>query len=623
MEGYFYYDASDTASADNTGTVIVSGSGMRFKRIYSGEVNVRWFGAKGDGVADDRAAIQAAIDSLKALHTNRTAEGGGVVYMPKGRYRVTDTIYLDKFIKLRGDLARGGFYFDRSAQTASGTVIYADFADADKICIDASGFIASNNQRVEPKQVVWTSSIDNFEISSLHGVCVEDLVVFTDRTVYCGIRFCGTPNSKMINVHSKGFEVGILFNTGWGCRFEDLFINAKYHGFAAINSAIGCSVINPYIDTTEYTGSGTIPESRIPPYVYSWSEGSPDENPAGLKSRRVCIYNSYCDSITYTSPIAEGADIGLVAYNSTATLLGAHIEQLTLYAIFAVTSTIKSINMRVFLPNKPLVYSGANAKIDIEHVDGTFGSYFAFVSEWSFFNHVSGMLSDNTLFSPYVTYRNKAKNATVNDIYIDPDGGDDARLGFSGNNAVKTLNAAVNRIDKNRKNVMWIKGGSVAGAEQFHSRIEHAEVEIKSYGTGKGTLKSKLVGINNGLTVVNSRLTITGVDIDVEAGSNDGTYRSMLYVAGSCEINLAEAIVALNQSTALMQPLYGNSAFVTATYKNCDFRNPGGGGTLGGSVWNNDGKVVVSDASFGNTVAGSLAANLYEAPVFSVIQTTL
>lgn len=76
--GQFYYDASSSI-ADNGGTILAptAGSG-RWKRIYSGtEINVRWFGAKGDGVVDDTAAMQAAID----LHYS--------VYIPRGRYRTT------------------------------------------------------------------------------------------------------------------------------------------------------------------------------------------------------------------------------------------------------------------------------------------------------------------------------------------------------------------------------------------------------------------------------------------------------------------------------------------------------------------------------------------------------
>lgn len=84
-EGPFYYDPADTVSPDNTGTVIVSSSGARFKRIYDGEVTVTWFGAVGDGIADDSDAIQAAID----------AAAGGTVRIPKGIFRVTRQLELN------------------------------------------------------------------------------------------------------------------------------------------------------------------------------------------------------------------------------------------------------------------------------------------------------------------------------------------------------------------------------------------------------------------------------------------------------------------------------------------------------------------------------------------------
>jgi len=51
-------------------------------------VSVLDFGAVGDGVTDDTAAIQAAINYVASLPR------GGRVYYPKGRYRVTSTIYV-------------------------------------------------------------------------------------------------------------------------------------------------------------------------------------------------------------------------------------------------------------------------------------------------------------------------------------------------------------------------------------------------------------------------------------------------------------------------------------------------------------------------------------------------
>jgi polygalacturonase len=54
------------------------------------------YGAAADGVADDTAAVQAAID-----HVADTT-GGGVVFVAEGRYRVTHTVHLWTGIRLIG-----------------------------------------------------------------------------------------------------------------------------------------------------------------------------------------------------------------------------------------------------------------------------------------------------------------------------------------------------------------------------------------------------------------------------------------------------------------------------------------------------------------------------------------
>lgn len=79
QEGHFKYDDTDTTTPDNTGTVLVTMSGRRYKRVIDTDyLNAAWFGAKGDGSTDDTAAIQNADNTAAALSKR--------LYFPAGTY---------------------------------------------------------------------------------------------------------------------------------------------------------------------------------------------------------------------------------------------------------------------------------------------------------------------------------------------------------------------------------------------------------------------------------------------------------------------------------------------------------------------------------------------------------
>jgi Right handed beta helix region len=65
--GEWYYDATDTTTPDNIGTVVTAAAGGRWKRKIKNKVYTKWFGCKFDGVTDDFAGIQATIDAATAL----------------------------------------------------------------------------------------------------------------------------------------------------------------------------------------------------------------------------------------------------------------------------------------------------------------------------------------------------------------------------------------------------------------------------------------------------------------------------------------------------------------------------------------------------------------------------
>jgi hypothetical protein len=95
--GSFYWDASSTLVPDG-GTVLQSQSNPgRWIRIYSGPLNVRWFGAYGDGKANDAPAIAAAIAAATTPRLGPASDSSNArvigpdsatVYFPPGTYAV-------------------------------------------------------------------------------------------------------------------------------------------------------------------------------------------------------------------------------------------------------------------------------------------------------------------------------------------------------------------------------------------------------------------------------------------------------------------------------------------------------------------------------------------------------
>lgn len=80
--GVFVYREAN-ALVNNGGTIFNG-----WTRQYDGVVNVKWFGAKGDGVTDDKSAIETAALSIPAA--------GGVLYIPCGRYHSTQGFLVNR-----------------------------------------------------------------------------------------------------------------------------------------------------------------------------------------------------------------------------------------------------------------------------------------------------------------------------------------------------------------------------------------------------------------------------------------------------------------------------------------------------------------------------------------------
>ena len=126
-------------------------------------VSVKDFGAVGDGVADDTAAIQAAIDAAATFGV--TGNFGAAVYFPSGRYIVSSTISLpgSQYVSLFG--------------TGRSSVISWNGANSD--------VMFSMDNGTDGSQIF---------IEKLH------FLVPTNNNSVTAFEFCKTPSNAIVNV---------------------------------------------------------------------------------------------------------------------------------------------------------------------------------------------------------------------------------------------------------------------------------------------------------------------------------------------------------------------------------------------------------------------------------------
>jgi hypothetical protein len=264
--GSFYWDAASTAPT-NRGTMFASrnGGSGRWMRIFSGALNVRWFGAKGDGSQDEVLFLQNAIDSLPVR--------GGAVYIPAGDYLLAKSETRLTLSDLGANLWSSAYHFCLLVSQRQNIRISGDGASSRLFVTQAKG------QPYQPSDpsLLALDTCTNCDIESL---CV----------VGAGKRFPGSDlrNGVAIFVHnSTGIRVtacmvqdaatGIL---GWGANWSQFCGNR-------ITGIIAQSGIEFYNNGTGNTDHNIVANNMI--------NGGPAETVA-MGIRPDCGYSTFANN---------------------------------------------------------------------------------------------------------------------------------------------------------------------------------------------------------------------------------------------------------------------------------------------------------------------------------------
>jgi hypothetical protein len=224
-------------------------------------VSVKDFGAVGDGVTDDTAAIQAAID-YGVLQSN-------VVFMPSGNYLVTDTLDIPMYTQIKGEHHHQNSvsygvqpkgtkitFAPTTAKTlfqASGPKLLGGFYRSSYLI---EGLYLSGNSTDASGNSVYALDIDSITYSSFRDLAIDGF-----RT---GIRVYASINNRFEHVHiANAYIQNVLYDGGtsttdvWDqCTFHYAPIGLNFSGVT-----IGCRFTECLFEGLEDYGVNIAKES--------------------------------------------------------------------------------------------------------------------------------------------------------------------------------------------------------------------------------------------------------------------------------------------------------------------------------------------------------------------------
>lgn len=217
--GTYRYDASDTTTADNGGTVIVATDGGRWKLTQPFPPSFKQWGAKGDGTTDDTTRIQAALDSIEA-------PGGALWVDAASTFKVTSTLYWGNGCSITG----------------AGTDSIIKGASMTTPILQSKGTSLTRRYRLQLRNL----NIDNTTKAAIGGIgcdlrnatdCLIDGVLFSN--VETGVQHFGDTGlgcyynelrKCVFSVCTYGVTYSTLANENWtsACRFNNVTVGYTF-----------------------------------------------------------------------------------------------------------------------------------------------------------------------------------------------------------------------------------------------------------------------------------------------------------------------------------------------------------------------------------------------------------
>lgn len=213
------------ATADDSGWAVYVG----------GVYNVKNYGAVGDGVTDDSAAIQAAVNAC--LATGKGTPGKATVYFPPGAYRLGTTIFIpNSLIQIKGEGAsgvtapswRGSTIIDGGAGTGFYFTGFGDLGSWTVSDLGFTGFIGTAAIRVRDTYEGLITNCGFYDMTATAAVYLQNC----GATQVTNCQFSGLP----FGVYDVGGHNNNLSINSFYCYTRCVELNGTFFGVVADNT---------------------------------------------------------------------------------------------------------------------------------------------------------------------------------------------------------------------------------------------------------------------------------------------------------------------------------------------------------------------------------------------------
>jgi hypothetical protein len=248
-----YKDGTAMTSGKVDGTIYRKKGANYYRRVYSGAVNVRWFGARGDGRTDDTEAIQKAVDFSEH------------VYIPRGQYQVSGIVVARKGVSIVGDGRESSILYAISKQNfvlalrnpanTSGVVEDINISD-----LKIDGGYSSKYGLLS--NIIF-SVVQRVNVTSCTEYGIYHYMGYTSTYRDCSVRYCGVAG---LNVFQEGNL--LLFER---CVFSNNKGSGIIHTSGSTNTFLACSIENnaAYGVLLSYQSN---PSIKYPPFSKTHSD---------------------------------------------------------------------------------------------------------------------------------------------------------------------------------------------------------------------------------------------------------------------------------------------------------------------------------------------------------------